>query len=130
MNTLLELAFIERFVLAHKRARYVGFVSSVRARPRFIAALPHFRYFDEGLFDEVNSFSDPLVQERLAALGAAGKTCYILSENKAIDGTTISVEEAYRHTGGDGGLVLLFGACNLVYYEGEPPYNRYVSKLR
>ena len=54
--------------------------------------------------------------------------CYVISENKNIDGKRLYVDEAINQVVGYGiGTLLVFGWGDIVYYEGEDANDRWIS---
>ena len=56
-----------------------------------------------------------------------GDKCYFISVNKELDGQEMSLTEAIQKIVNQEGTLLLFGDGADAYWEGEPPYNRYLS---
>lgn len=56
-----------------------------------------------------------------------GDKCYIISVNKELDGQEVSLTEAIKKIVNEEGTLLLFGDWAGAYWQGEPPYNRYLS---
>jgi len=55
-------------------------------------------------------------------------TCYVISENTRIDRRTMVLKEALQETIGYGmGTLLVFGAAEMVCYEGEEINDRWIS---
>jgi hypothetical protein len=55
--------------------------------------------------------------------------CYLISEDNELDRKRMTVDEALRETIGHGmGTVIVFGDAEIIFYEGEGPSNRWISK--
>jgi len=55
--------------------------------------------------------------------------CYVISENRTIDGQYINVQEAIKAVIGYGmGTFLIFGQALSIYFEGEDMNDRWISK--
>ena len=130
MNIELEKKVINTFIVKEKQARYIEFISSNRTRKKFIDKLPHFRDLQWDLFEEITN--DDEIVNRLKSLKSHIKDCYIISEDIKIDQKIFPVQEAIKTIGGyrDNATILVFGNAELVYFEGEPPHNRYISKIK
>jgi hypothetical protein len=130
MNIDLEIKVINTFIVKEKQARYIEFISSTQTRNKFIDNLPHFRDLQWDLFEEITN--DDEILNRLKSLKSHIKDCYIISEDNKIDQKIFPVQEAIKTIGGyrDHATMLVFGNAELVYFEGEPPHNRYISKIK
>jgi folylpolyglutamate synthase/dihydropteroate synthase len=123
MNLPLEIRVIEKFFKKEKQDRYITFVSSKKNRKKFIETLSHLKDLQLDLFKEVNTF-DP---EQIANYNAA-QACYVISEDSSLDQTFLAVENINELTDSGNAFILVFGEAEQIYYEGEPPFNRYMSK--
>jgi hypothetical protein len=130
MSTQLEIAVIKKFVTKDKQARYIQFVSSDKTRKKFLNVLSHFRDFNWNLLEELSSEHDIL--DKLQRLNFKVNDCYVISEDSEIDQKIISIEKVLNKIGGyrDYATILVFGNADMIYFEGEPPHNRYISKLK
>jgi hypothetical protein len=128
MSQSLEVEVIKRFVSKEKQSRYIQFVSSEKTRSKFVFDLPHFNAFKWELLDEVHKDEAQEIEKRLKALNIKAKECYVISENPDIDQKIMPFEEVLEEIGGMA-TILVFGEAKLIYYEGEPPKNRYISKM-
>jgi hypothetical protein len=129
MNTLLEIELIEKFIRKEKRSRYKQFVSSNKNRKKFIIELSHFKDFRWEMFEEIKTSDRDVILQRLKLINGNKDTCYVISENPAIDQKQLAIEDAISSLGLDMATILIFGQTEMVYYEGEPPNNRYISKV-
>jgi hypothetical protein len=127
MNLPLEIKVIQRFVVKDKQTRYIQFISSNKNRKKFINELPHFRDFKWPLFEEVNG-PDADIIRRLQTFKGNTTSCYAISENTEIDQKVLTISTALMEIGRDLSTILVFGDADFIYYEGEPPKNRYISK--
>jgi hypothetical protein len=129
MNQPLETKVIQKYVAKDKQSRYIQFVSSEKNRDKFISELPHFTHFKWELLEEVHKEEAQEIQKRLKVLNIKRTDCYVISENPDIDQKTLSFDEALAAIGGMATL-LVFGDVDMIYFEGEPPKNRFISKVR
>ena len=130
MDTPLEIKVINTFIVKEKQARYIQFVSSERTRKKFIDKLPHFRDLQWELFEELSDENEIINRSKL--LKPHITDCYIISEDSKTDQKRLPVGEAIKMLGGyrDYATILVFGDAELVYFEGEPPHNRFISKIK
>jgi hypothetical protein len=80
------------------------------------------------MLDEIRKNEAEEILSRLKALNIKNKDCYVISGNPAIDRKIIPFDEALEEIGGMA-TILVFGEAKLIYFEGEPPKNRYISKV-
>ena len=124
MNLSLEISVIEKFFKKEKRDRYIGFISSRKNRRKFIIELAHLKDLQWDFFKEVNSYSPELLSGKYLS-----QPCYVISEDASIDQTTVSLEKLPQLTNTGQAMIVVFGEADQIYYQGEPPFNRYISKI-
>lgn len=129
MTTIeLESKVIKRFVIKDKRDRYLNFISKDKTRDKFTSELAHFNDLDFRLFEEVKGEERKMIKDKIKVLPKL-MDCYLISEDSALDGKRMTVDEALRETIGRGmGTVIVFGDAEIIFYEGEGPSNRWISK--
>lgn len=128
MRLDLEQQFIKRFMLKAKQDRYLGFVESPKRRGSFLGILYHGQDLDTRLFQELRgSIIESDAIRNKANLLKNGDKCCIISVNKELDGREMPLTEAIEEAVGREGTLLLFGDGAGAYWEGEAPYNRYLS---
>lgn len=123
-----EQILIKKFVVKDKQERYLTFLSKDKNRKKFTKTLYHFNDFNWKLLREIPGSEN--VQQAIASRVKGNKnisTCTIISTDPEYDGKVISVDEAIENATGTEGTILIFGNADIVYYEGEPPKNRYIS---
>jgi hypothetical protein len=123
MNVPLEIRVIEKFFKKEKQSRYINFITSEKNRNKFINQLSHLKDLNWELFQEVSSFDLSKVGNEYLS-----KACYVISEDDTIDGTNIAFEKVSDLMESGYAMIIVFGEADKIYYEGEPPYNRYLSK--
>jgi hypothetical protein len=123
MNTPLEQIVIEKYFRKEKQDRYKGFIASARNRKKFIDQLSHLQDLEWSKFQKVPSFSPALLNN-----STTYESVYVISENPAVDGSSVSLETAFEMADSRHAMILVFGNADRVYYEGEPPDNRFISK--
>jgi hypothetical protein len=129
MNTQLELEVIKKFVRKEKQSRFIQFILSSKNRKKFLNELPHFKDFKLELFEEVRVNERKIIFNKLKSLKGNQDTCYVISENSTIDQKQITIEEAISFLSSGFATILVFGQAEMIYYEGEPPNNKSISKL-
>ncbi|MFI5131215.1 MAG: hypothetical protein ACHQFX_14530 [Chitinophagales bacterium] len=129
MNIELERKLIESFVMPEKRERYLDFIQKEKTRKKFLNELYHFKDFNWILFEEIqgNQNERNVILEKLAnKKNSSG--CYVISANENFDRKTVSVKDCMEQIVGVEGTIIIFGEGDVVYYEGEAPHNRFISK--
>jgi hypothetical protein len=127
-NIDLEIKVIERFIIKTKRDRYLTFIKNTKTRDKFLKELAHFKDLKKDLFEELKSDERKKIKEKLNRLRNI-KDCYIISENSKLDSKRLDFETALNEIIGHGmGTIVVFGHAEIVYYEGEGPNYRYISK--
>jgi hypothetical protein len=128
-ETELEILTINRYFQKDKAKRFVDFVMKDKNRSKFISTLAHTKDLNYSKFQKVERNEKAFVLAMLSKQ-KLGK-CYVISENKRIDGQYINPEKALDSTIGYGmGTILVFDDADMVFYEGEDPGNRWVSVTR
>jgi hypothetical protein len=130
MSQSLEIKLIQKYITKDKQSRYIQFLSSKKHRYKFIKDLPHFNHFKWELLEEVHKEEAQEIQRRLKALNIKTTDCYVISENPVIDQKTLPFDEATQEISDmDMATILVFGDAEMIYFEVEPPKNRYISKM-
>lgn len=128
MRPDLEEKFINHYVLKVKRSRYLGFIKLLKSRGKFLEMLYHGQDLDKSRFQDLNDVGlheNEAITTKLKTL--KGILCYVISVNTALDGRELSLTDALAQVVGREGNIIIFGELEAVYYEGEAPYNRYLS---
>jgi hypothetical protein len=124
----LETQVIDKFFLKQKADRYKVFVAKAKTRRKFIDALAHFKDLDYSKFLKVGPDPESLLLEIAQKYKICA--CYVISQNRAIDGQYIDVQKVAKLViGCQMGTFLIFGQASAVYFEGEDMYERWISKL-
>jgi hypothetical protein len=129
MNIDLERLLIEKFVKKEKKNRYLTFIEKEKTRKKFLSELYHFKDFNWKLFEEIpgNQKEVGVILKKLNDKKNISD-CYIISVNENFDGKTFSIQDAIKKLEGIEGTIKIFGDAEVIYYEGESPSNRYISK--
>jgi hypothetical protein len=128
MNTQLEIEVIEKFVRKEKQSRYKQFISSDKNRRKFVRELSHFKDFKLEMFEEIKDNQGDIILRQLKLIKGDRNNCYVISENAVIDQKQLSIEEAISFLDSDLATILVFGKAEMIYYEGESPNNKFISK--
>lgn len=124
-NAELETKVVQRFVLAHKQERCLGFLMSEILRMKLVAEMS--RSLDLSLFSRVVGDEGRRVLSVAGTMNIPG-ICYIISEHKPWDMKQMAAPEALRLVvGSDLNSLLVFDRARLVYFEGEGFNNRWLS---
>ncbi len=126
----LESKVINKFVLKSKRDRYIGFIQKENTRSKFIEELSHGQIFHDDLFENIHGPEDDLIMAVVKKLGV--KDCYIISEDKSIDGQRLSIEEALSKAispWSDTFTLIVFGDAEIIYREHDGMKNKWISKI-
>jgi hypothetical protein len=118
-----EEALIRGFVLAAKRQRLVDLLANPKRRRTATASLAHFRDLDSRRAVPVRSNEhDAASVERALRARGAGDTCYVVSENQALDGRRMALAAALDEVVGRGlGTLISCVPGVLAYFESEDP---------
>lgn len=125
----LESKVIQRFIVTNKQDRYLTFIKKEKTRHKFVNELAHFSSQLKD-FEEIKGNEWKAIENALANLGNPND-CYVISESSRMDGKRMSIKEALTEVIGNGmGTLLVFGDASQVYYEGEGPGDRWISKKK
>jgi len=116
-----EEQIVQAFFLPQKRDRYLGFLRSSKNRRKFLAELAHFRGLDERWKRSIPPVRQTVegIAELLEQSGAA-TNCFVISDYKDIDGTTLPLNEALGTVlGRTAGTFLSCRPGFLAYFENE-----------
>jgi hypothetical protein len=128
-NLELERQVITRFFEKSRRDRYLQFVTSPKNRKKLIADIHSGQVFQANMLERVTGLEEQVIQQALSQCGLATNTCYVISENAALDTQTLLLSEALRQVVGWGaGTILVFGEADLIFVELDGLRNRYISK--
>ena len=126
-NTDIEIKVIKRFIIGEKQDRYLSFIQKDKTRRKFTKELAHFSSQLKD-FEEIKGNERKVIEDTVTGLGNP-TDCYVISEDSQMDGRRMKIDEAMLKIFGNGmGTLLVFGDANQVYYEGEGPSDRWISK--
>ena len=115
------------FVAPDRQDRYLSLLRSARGRSKLRDRLAHFRDLDPRYATRVaGAHGADAICSLLVARGAPS-TCYVLSEDSAVDDREMPLDAALLHVVGRGmGTFLSCIAARLAYFEGEEAGERYI----
>jgi hypothetical protein len=116
-----EESVIRAFILPSKRERYLEFLSSAKKRAKLIAVLAHFKHLNPKFAYSVpGSQTNPAALQRLLVAKGAGPNCWVISENRELDGREMDLETALKETiGYQMGTFISCVPGKLAYFEDE-----------
>lgn len=127
-----ERATIEAFVVRERQARLLQFLGKARTRRKFTAGLGHFSWFDRRFAAEIPWKTDAgrKLWERhvqgieniysLLKSKGADEECWVMSEDREIDGQHLDLRTALDQAIGNGmGSILSVLPGKLALYVGE-----------
>ena len=107
-----EEQFARCFIVPQKRARYLALLASSRGRAKLLNGFNHCRDLDSRFAKEIPSAQQSVDSiEALLRRKGAPDICYVMSDNRAIDGKEMSLPDALLETVGmdAGTLICLTG---------------------
>ena len=129
MNINLEKKLIEKFIIKEKKERYLTFIEKEKTRKKFLNELYHFKDFNWSLFEKIPG-NEQEGERILSKLNEKKNitSCYVISVDENFDGKTYSLKDAIEQIVWIEGTIKVFGEADIVYYEGEAPDRRFISK--
>ena len=116
-----ERRLIQSFILPQRQNRYLELLAKPERRKDITRSLAHFKHLDMRYAFRIPAACRlrPGILELLKSKGAPD-SCYVLSENKEIDGKEMSLPEALEFVFGRGiGAFLSCIPGKLAYFEDE-----------
>ena len=123
-----EEQFARSFIVPKKRDRYLTLLNSKRGRAKLLDGLNHCDDLDPRYATLIppNQQFAPSIESRLRQRGAP-ETCYVISDNREIDGHEMSLSDALLETVGHGaGTFISCIPGKLGYFELEDMNERYI----
>jgi hypothetical protein len=116
-----EEATIRAFILPTKRDRYLEFLNSPKGRAKFVAELAHFKHLNPKFAFTIPGIqSNPVSLQQLLVAKGAGPKCWVISENRELDGREMDLEKALKETiGRQMGTFISCVPGKLAYFEDE-----------
>lgn len=123
-----EEQFARSFVVPKKRDRYLTLLESKRGRAKLLDGFNHCHDLDPRYAKLLpsNEQSATSIESLLRRKGAP-ETCYVMSDNRDIDGREMSLSDALTETlGMDAGTLISCVPGKLAYFELEGFDGRYI----
>ena len=123
-----EEQFARAFIVPAKRARYLSMLESERGRSKLLDSFNHCHDLDPRFAKPIppNQQSPQSIETMLRRKGASD-TCYVMSDNRQIDGREMSLSDALSETVGmDSGTLISCVAGKLAYFELEGIDGRFI----
>jgi hypothetical protein len=123
-----EEQFARCFIVPRKRARYLTLLESKRGRAKLLNGFNHCRDLDPRFAKEIPTGQQSANSiEALLRRKGAPDTCYVISDNRDIDGKEMSLPDALLETVGmDVGTLISCVPGKLAYFELEAFDGRYI----
>jgi hypothetical protein len=123
-----EEQFARCFIVPQKRARYLALLGSKRGRAKLLNGFNHCHDLDPRFAREIPSGQQSADSiEALLRRNGASDTCYVMSDNRDIDGKEMSLPDALSATVGmDCGTLISCIPGKLGYFELEAFDGRYI----
>ena len=129
-DLVLESKFINQFIVASKRDRYLGFLQNEKTRVKFVNDISTTNFLLPELFDKIGGNERETILKRIKQMGNV-QDCYIISENEALDRKRLATDDTLAAViGADAGALLIFVDAEIVYCEGEGMNNRWINKAK
>jgi hypothetical protein len=112
-----EEELIKAFFVPTKRERYLEMIAKPKDREKFLRELGNFKALDPRYATPVRV--NPAGLAALLKEKRVPHVCWVVSENPAIDGKSMSVDDALVELGRDMGTFLSFVPGKLAYFEDE-----------
>lgn len=112
-----EKELIKAFITPTKSQRYLDFVSKPKTRQKFLRELAHFKSLDPRYAKAVHV--SPAGLAALLKQKGVPDTCWVISENREIDGKSMPTSNALAELGRDMGTFLSFIPGKFAYFENE-----------
>jgi hypothetical protein len=117
-----EEATVRAFIVKSKQERCLQFLGSPKHRRKFTSELAHFKWLDERFAHPIPPSTAHTVKEIAALLRSkgAGPIVHVISEDSAVDGKELGLDEALQHIRGrEIGSILSCIPGKLGYFEDE-----------
>ena len=94
-----EEALVKAFIDPRRQERNLGFVANPKARDRFLNELGHFKQLNpKYIVNNRPSESDLKGIVKLLKAKGAGDRCWVLSQNRTVDGHEVDLQDALEIT--------------------------------
>lgn len=127
-----EFQFIQGLLDPKKKERYESLYNSIKSRKKFVHALAHNNVFNVRYIHKLKSSEDS-VENTLKALTSKGASNigYVISEDSQLDRKVMPIEDALiKIRWSMRASVVCCIPGKLLYYEDEPPSQRYLIEAK
>jgi hypothetical protein len=116
-----EEQLLVRFFLPTKRERYAEMISNPKKRRNFVRELAHFNALDPRyLISILPNQQHPEKIDAILTQKGAPQSCWVVSENRDIDGKHMPLLEALKEVvGREMGTIISSVPGKLAFFEGE-----------
>ena len=127
-----ETAFVQAFIVADKRERYLAKLASHRHRQKFLDRLNHCPDIDFAFATRVSSGEQKAAQiEKILRSHGAPDTCHLISDNSKWDQKDLPLGEALALVCGSSiGTIVSCTPGRLAYYEAEEMSHRFILRAK
>ena len=127
-----EIEIIRAFVVSSRRDRLLELLAKPKRRRDVTTTLAHFRHLDpRWVVDLRPSEQDREGIQRALRSRGAPDACYLISENRELDGQRLQLAEALDRIIGAGmGTLVSCIPGVLAFFEGEGPSDRCILERR
>ncbi|HET8636378.1 MAG TPA: hypothetical protein VFL96_05975 [Acidobacteriaceae bacterium] len=122
-----EREFVRAFIIKAKQERCNFLLSNPDRRQKFRNALPHFKWLDERFAHAISPKVAHTAAELVALMRSkgAGRMVWVISEDSAIDGREMSLEDAMEtKCGSQQGTILSCIPGKLAYFRDEEMHSQ------
>jgi hypothetical protein len=116
-----EEALVRAFIPAQRQERFLEIIAKPKKRANLVTELAHFKALNPKFMVAIPSNQrNPCDLAKLLRAKGAGKKCYVMSENRDLDGREVDLEMALRETvGRQMGTLISCVPGRLGYFEDE-----------
>lgn len=116
-----EEALVKAFIPAHRQERFLEIIAKPKKRAKLLTELSHFKALNPQFMVAIPSNQrSPLALAKILRAKGAGATCYVMSENRQLDGREMDLDAALKETvGGQMGTLISCVPGRLGYFEDE-----------
>ena len=116
-----EEALVKAFIPAHRQERFLEIIAKPKKRAKLLTELSHFKALNPKFMIAIPSNQqNPSDLVKLLRAKGAGTKCYVMSENRDLDGQEVDLETALKETvGAQMGTLISCVPGRLGYFEDE-----------
>jgi hypothetical protein len=116
-----EEALVKAFIPAHRQERFLEIIAKPKKRAKLLTELSHFKALNPKFMVSIPpNQKNPAALVKLLRAKGAGTKCYVMSENRDLDGREVDLETALKETvGAQMGTLISCVPGRLGYFEDE-----------